>query len=56
VSQTSIDSLLNSSVNETSETRSLKTQAEGFNMPLFLLCLGTAILVLGFFAGKGRKR
>ena len=56
VSQTSIDSLLNSSVNETSETRSLKTQAEGFNMPLFLLCLGTAILVLGFFAGKERKR
>ncbi|AKB52394.1 hypothetical protein MSBRW_3141 [Methanosarcina barkeri str. Wiesmoor] len=34
----------------------LETQAEGFDMPLFLLGLGAVLLVTGLFAGKGKKK
>lgn len=45
----------NSSDNEPSESHGSETQAEGFNVPLFLLVLGIVFLVTGFFAGKGKK-
>ena len=54
--QTSNGSLSNSSDNELPEAHGLQTQAEGFNVPLFLVCLGAVLLVIGFFAGKGKKR
>jgi hypothetical protein len=54
--QTSNGSLSNSSDNEPSEAHSLETQAGGFNVPLFLVGLGAVLLVIGFFAGKVKKR
>lgn len=54
--QTSNISLPNSSGNETPVTHGPQTQAIGFNTPLFLIVLGTAFLVTGFFARKGNKR
>ena len=54
--QISNGSIPNSLANEPSKTHGLGTQAGGFNVPLFLLGLGAVLLVIGFFAGKGRKR
>ena len=54
--QTSNGSISNSSDNELPEAHGLQTQAEGFNVPLFLAGLGAVLLVIGFFAGKGKKR
>jgi hypothetical protein len=53
--QTLNGSLPNSSDNESSETQGLETQAEGFNVPIFLLGLGAVFLVIGFFARKRTK-
>jgi hypothetical protein len=54
--QTSNGSLpTNSSDSEPSEAHGSQTQAGGFNVPLFLLVLGTVFLVTGFFARKGKK-
>ena len=49
------ESLENAS-NNASFDPELETQAEGFDMPIFLLGLGTVLLVTGFFAGKGTKK
>lgn len=38
------------------ETHGLETKVEGFNVPLLLLSLGSAILFIGFFARKEKKR
>lgn len=38
------------------ETHGMETKAEGFNVPLFLLSLGSVILFISFFAGKEKKR
>lgn len=54
--QTPIESITNSSNNSSSDFPGLETQAEGFDMPLFLLVLGTVLLVTGFFAGKAKKK
>jgi S-layer protein len=56
MSQTSNGSFSNSSDNEPSEAHGLETQAGGFNVPLFLVVLGAVLLVIGFFAGKVKKR
>ena len=54
--QTSNGSVPNSSSdNANFQSQDLGTQAGGFNMPLFLLCLGTVLLITGFFAGKGHR-
>ncbi|MCO5384118.1 MAG: hypothetical protein NHB15_20300 [Methanosarcina barkeri] len=53
---TPIESITNSSNNNSSDSPGLETQAEGFDMPLFLLVLGTMLLVTGFFAGKAKKK
>jgi hypothetical protein len=53
IPQTLEGSLPNSSDNKPSESQGLKTQVEGFDMPLFLLGLGFVLLITGFFAGKG---
>jgi hypothetical protein len=53
--QTSNGSLPNSSYNEPSKAHGLETQKGGFNVLLFLLGLGAVLLVIGFFAGKGKK-
>lgn len=53
---TPIESITNSSNNNSSDSSGLETQAEGFDMPLFLLVLGTVLLVTGFFAGKAKKK
>ena len=54
--ETPIQSITNSSNNSSSDSPGLETQAEGFDMPFFLLVLGTVLLVTGFFAGKGKKK
>lgn len=46
----------NASNNTSSDYPEMETQAEGFDMPLFLLGLGTVLLATGFFAGKKGKR
>jgi len=46
----------NSSENASSEFPELETQAEGFDMPIFLLGLGTVLLVTSLFAGKMRRK
>jgi hypothetical protein len=50
------ESLENASNNASSIDPELETQAKGFGMPIFLLGLGTVLLVTGFFAGKGTKK
>ena len=54
--QAPVESLTNSSNNSSSDSPELETQAEGFDMPLFLLGLGAVLLFTGFFAGKGQKK
>lgn len=55
--QTPTESFDNASNNTSSPADpELETQAEGFDMPLFLLGLGTVLLVTSFFAGKGKKK
>lgn len=58
VPQTPTESIDNSSNNNTSFSADpeLETQAEGFDMPLFLLGMGAMILVTGFFAGKVKRK
>lgn len=57
VPQTPTESFDNASNNTSSSAApELETQAEGFDMPLFLLGLGAVLLVTGFFAGKGKKK
>jgi|BarGraIncu00421A_1022006.scaffolds.fasta_scaffold50046_1 S-layer protein len=53
--QTSNGSHPNSSYSEPSEAHGLETQTGGFNVLLFLLGLGAVLLIIGFFAGKGKK-
>lgn len=57
VPQTPTEALSNV-LNNTSSSADpeLETQAVGFDMPLFLLGLGTVFLVTGFFAGKRKKK
>lgn len=50
----SFDSASNN--NSSSADPGLETQAEGFDIPLFLLGLGAVLLVTGLFAGKGKKK
>lgn len=54
--QTPDGSLTNFSGNNSSESLEAENQAEGFDMPLFLLGLGAMLLVTGFFAGKGKRK
>jgi len=54
--QTPAESLSNASDNTSSDRPQLETQAEGFDMPLFLFGLGTVLLATGFFAGKGKRK
>jgi hypothetical protein len=58
VPQTPNESIDNSSNNNTSSSADpeLGTQAEGFDMPLFLLGMGAMLLVTGFFAGKVKRK
>lgn len=58
VPQTPTESIDNSSNNNTSSSvdPELETQAEGFDMPLFLLGMGAMLLVTGFFAGKVKRK
>ncbi len=58
VPQTPNESIDNSSNNNTSSSADpeLETQAEGFDMPLFLLGMGAMLLVTGFFAGKVKRK
>jgi hypothetical protein len=55
---TPIEPVDNSSNNNTSSSADpeLETQAEGFDMPLFLLGMGAMLLVTGFFAGKVKRK
>lgn len=46
----------NSSDNNSSTPTVLENQAEGFDLPLFLLSIGTVFLVTGFFAGIYKKK
>ena len=48
--------LPNSSNNSSPESQGSETQAEGFNMPLFLPGPGGCASVYGFFAGKGKNK
>jgi hypothetical protein len=54
--QTPAESLASASDNTSSANPELETQFQGFDMPLFLLGLGTVLLATGFFAGKGKKK
>jgi hypothetical protein len=54
--QTPAESLASASDNTSSAHPELETQVLGFDMPLFLLGLGTVLLATGFFAGKGKKK
>lgn len=54
--QNPAESHANDSDNTSSDFPEIETQAEGFDMPLFLLGLGTVLLATGFFAGKGKRR
>lgn len=54
--QTPAESLASASDNTSSTHSGMETQAKGFNMPFFLLGLGTVLLATGFFAGKGKKK
>lgn len=55
--QTPTESFDNASNNTSSSVDpEMETQAEGFDMPLFLLGLGTVLLVTGFFAGRGKNK
>lgn len=54
--QTPSESLTNASDNISFDHSELETQAKGFDIPLFLLGLGTVFLLTGFFAGKGKKK
>jgi hypothetical protein len=42
--------------NNSSLSPVFENQAEGFDLPLFLLGLGSVLLVTGFFAGRYRKK
>lgn len=54
--QTPAESLTNASDNISFNHSELETQAKGFDIPLFLLGLGTVFLLTSFFAGKGKKK
>lgn len=54
--QTPEGSFSNSSNNVSSESQELENVAEGSNMSLLLLGLGTMLLITGFFAGKGKRK
>ncbi len=54
--QTPSESLTNASDNISFNHSELETQAKGFDIPLFLLGLGTVFLLTSFFAGKGKKK
>jgi hypothetical protein len=54
--KTPAKSLASASDNTSSAHPELETQAKGFDMPFFLLGLGTVLLATGFFAGKGKKK
>lgn len=59
VPQTPTESIDNSSNNNNTSSSAdpeLETQAEGFDMPLFLLGMGAMLLVTGFFAGKVKRK
>jgi hypothetical protein len=56
IPQTPAESLANASGNTSSDRSELETQAEGFDIPLFLLGLGAVLLAAGFFAGKMKKK
>jgi hypothetical protein len=56
IPQTPVESLANVSDNTSSSNSELETQADGFDMPLFFLGLGTMLLVAIFFSGKGKKK
>lgn len=56
IPQTPIKSLANVSDNTSSPHSELETQANGFDMPLFFLGLGTMLLATSFFAGKRKKK
>ncbi|MCC4770150.1 hypothetical protein FXV91_08060 [Methanosarcina sp. DH2] len=45
-----------SSYNNSSIPPVFENQAKGFDLPLFLLGLGSVLLVTGFFAGRHRKK
>ncbi|HEY3363085.1 MAG TPA: S-layer protein domain-containing protein [Methanosarcina sp.] len=55
IPQTQVESLANVSDNTSLPHSELETQADGFDMPLFFLGLGTTLLATSFFAGKGKK-
>lgn len=46
----------NSSGNNTSNVPKFENQAEGFDMSLFFVGIGTVLLVTGFFAGKRKTK
>ncbi|MHC1755619.1 MAG: S-layer protein domain-containing protein [Methanosarcina sp.] len=54
--QTPATSPASSSDNNSSIPTVFENQAEGFDLPLFLLGLGSVLLVTGFFAGRYRKK
>ena len=55
--QSSTESYDNASdKNISSDYPEMETQAKGFDMPLFLLGLGTVLLATGFFAGKRKGK
>jgi hypothetical protein len=56
IPQTPVESLANVSDNTSSSNSELETQADGFDMPLFFLGLGTMLLAAIFFSGKGKKK
>ncbi|MDD4307134.1 MAG: S-layer protein domain-containing protein [Methanosarcina sp.] len=56
MSQTPAETLTNASDNISFNHSELETQAKGFDIPLFLLGLGTVFLLTSFFAGKGKKK
>ncbi len=56
MSQKPVPPLTNNSDNNSSTPAVLENQAEGFDMPLFLLSIGAVFLVTGFFAGVYKKK
>ena len=56
MSQTPAETLTNASDNISFNHSELETQAKGFDIPLFLLGLGTVFLLTSFIAGKGKKK
>jgi len=54
--QKPVPTLANNSDNNSSTPTVFENQAEGFDMPLFLLSIGAVFLVTGFFAGVYKKK